>query len=252
MPPVVHCSPTDILFIADVHLSPHRPATVAHFVRFLGERARQAQQLYILGDLFDAWIGDDDETPLNLQVMAALRELTAAGVDCALLPGNRDFLLGRRFFRHTGCRRVPDFTQILCAGEPTLLMHGDLLCTDDVAYQRFRRRVRNPLLQQLFLWKSLARRREIAEQYRRTSVTATAHKPTPVMDVNPLTVKELMRRFAATRLIHGHTHRPDAHRLWLDGQPAQRMVLASWDEVTGGEVLAFAPSTGKWWRELVI
>ncbi|MBK1694358.1 UDP-2,3-diacylglucosamine diphosphatase [Chromatium weissei] len=248
----MHDSSFDILFIADVHLSPECPATVARFLRFLDSRARRAQQLYILGDLFDAWIGDDDATPFNLRVIAALRELTAAGVDCAVLAGNRDFLLGRRFFRQTGCRRLHDFTCIQCAGEATLLMHGDLLCSDDVAYQRFRRRVHNPLFQQLFLWKSLAQRRKIAEHYRRTSMAVNAQKATAIMDVNPLTVNAFMQRFAVTRLIHGHTHRPDAHLLWLNGKSARRTVLAQWNEEAGGEVLVFAPTRGEWRREPVI
>ncbi|MBV5310991.1 UDP-2,3-diacylglucosamine diphosphatase [Chromatium okenii] len=248
----MHCSPTDILLIADVHLSPEYPATVARFVRFLSDRARQAQRLYILGDLFDAWIGDDDDAPHNVLVSTALRDLTAAGVECVLLHGNRDFLLGRRFFRHTGCRLGREPLLIDCAGERTLLLHGDVLCTDDVAYQRFRRRVRNPLLQQLFLWKSLARRREIADHYRRTSMNVNTHKAPAIMDVNPLTVNDFLRRFAATRLIHGHTHRPDEHVLDLDGKPARRSVLAQWDEMTGGEVLVFAPQTGEWRREPVL
>ncbi|WP_295408078.1 UDP-2,3-diacylglucosamine diphosphatase [uncultured Thiocystis sp.] len=253
----------ETLFISDLHLSPECPATVDLLLRFLAGRARRAQRLYLLGDLFDAWIGDDDDAPLNLQVRAALRALTASGVACALLHGNRDFLLGRVFFRDTGCQRLTDPTLIRCDGEPTLLMHGDLLCTDDPAYRKFRRRVRNPLVQRLFLWKSLASRRALAAEYRRKSGAANAVKPEGIMDVNQSAVIEVLRRHGAVRLIHGHTHRPAEHAIWIDGRQATRSVLAEW-RADRGEVLvhtsaplitstAFSTTTpGAWRREAVI
>lgn len=239
-------SPAETLFISDLHLAPERPATIRLFLSFLGGRARGVQRLYILGDLFDAWVGDDDHTPPYPEIRAALRDLTASGTECALMHGNRDFLIGRAFCRDTGCTLLRDPTRIVLDGEPVLLMHGDLLCTDDIAYQRFRRRIRNPLVKRLFLWKSLERRRRMAADYRRRSGAATAEKPTEIMDVNQTTVAAYLRRFRASRLIHGHTHRPAEHRIALDGRRVHRSVLAQWHE-DRGEVLVHAPGT--WHRE---
>lgn len=234
----------EALFISDLHLSPQRPALTRLFVDFLDQRANGASALYILGDLFDSWIGDDDD-PLP-EVREALRTLTDAGTTCSLMHGNRDFLLGRRFARATGCRRIGDPWPTTIGGEAVLLMHGDRLCTDDIAYQRFRRRVRNPLVQRLFLWTPLARRRRVAEDYRRRSARAMAGKTAAIMDVNDAAVVAQMRRFGASRLIHGHTHRPADHRLSIDGRPALRQVLADWDE-TSGEVLVYGGAS--WSRD---
>jgi UDP-2,3-diacylglucosamine hydrolase len=239
-------SPAETLFISDLHLAPERPATIRLLLDFLQGRARRAARLYILGDLFDAWIGDDDDTPPYLEIRAALRGLTGGGTACALMHGNRDFLIGRAFCRDTGCTLLPDPTRITLDGEPVLLMHGDLLCTDDVAYQRFRRRVRNPLAKQLFLWKSLGRRRAMAADYRRKSGAATAEKPAEIMDVNQETVVRYLCRFQANRLIHGHTHRPAEHEFEVRGRPARRSVLAEWHE-RRGEVLVH--TSGAWHRE---
>lgn len=238
----------ECLFIADLHLAPERPETVARFLDFLAGRARRAERLYILGDLFDAWIGDDDDTPPYPQIRAALRALTEAGTACRLLRGNRDFLIGRAFARDTGCTLLRDPTLVGLGGERVLLMHGDLLCTDDVAYQRFRRRVRNPLVQRLFLWRSLARRRAQAADYRRRSGSATAAKTAASMDVSEPTVARIMRRHAADRLIHGHTHRPADHAFALDGRPVVRQVLAEWHPERGEALVADA---GGWRREAV-
>lgn len=236
------------LFISDLHLTPDQPATLDCFLRFLAGRARVARRLYILGDLFDAWIGDDDDAPLHRAVRSALRELTAAGAECAILHGNRDFLIGRAFLRETGCRLLPDPCRILIDSEPTLLMHGDRLCTDDLAYQRFRRRVRNPLVKRLFLCKSLASRRAIAADYRRRSAEANSAKTATIMDVNQQAVVDTLRRHGATRLIHGHTHRPADHVHEVDGRAAQRLVLAEWRDGVG-EALSHS-ALG--WRRLVI
>ena len=227
---------SETLFISDLHLAPERGATVELFLDFLGGRAREAEALFILGDLFDAWIGDDDDQAPYPAIRAALKRLSESGTRCALMRGNRDFLIGRRFARETGCRLLRDPCRVELGGRPTLLMHGDLLCTDDVAYQRFRRRVRNPLVIRLFLLKSRARRRAIAEEYRRRSGAATADKTHDIMDVNQGKVEELMRRFGVRQLIHGHTHRPADHVFRLGGADVKRLVLAEW-QTQRGEVL---------------
>lgn len=237
-----------ILFISDLHLAPDRPVTVKCFLDLLRKRAREAQALYILGDLFDAWIGDDDAQPPYPTIRAALRKLTDSGTSCYLMHGNRDFLIGRTFARDTGCTLLADPTLVDLAGTPTLLMHGDLLCTDDVPYQRFRRRIRNPVARRLFLLKPLPKRRIIADSYRWKSGAAIAEKTPAIMDVHQRTVEEYMRRYSARRLIHGHTHRPMDHTFMLDGNPATRLVLAEWP-TDRGEVLAV--SEKGWQREEV-
>ena len=236
----------EFLFISDLHLAPERPDTVAIFLDFLHQRARQAEALYILGDLFDAWIGDDDDEAPYPSICQALKELTASGTTCAILPGNRDFLLGRGFARKTGSVILRDPHRLTLVGTPVILMHGDLLCTDDRAYQRFRRIIRHPLMRRLFLMKSLAKRRAMAGQYRRKSMAAMAGKPLTIMDVNQEAVRALLRRHGSRVVIHGHTHRPGEHCFDLDGQPALRQVLAEW-QPERGEVLSFS-ETG-WRRE---
>lgn len=227
-------------FISDLHLSPERPATLEVLGRFLEGRAARARRLYILGDLFDVWIGDDDDSPFNLEVGARLRSLRDRGTELYFMGGNRDFLVGRRFARATGCALLPDVQVIDLHGTPTLITHGDLLCTDDRAYQRFRRRVRNPLVIWLFLRKSLARRRAIAAYYRARGRRAVADKAPEIMDANPRAVEAYLRQWRVRQLIHGHTHRPACHHLTLDGQPATRWVLADWQE-RRGEALVCTP-----------
>jgi UDP-2,3-diacylglucosamine hydrolase len=236
----------ELLFISDLHLSSQRPALTRLFIDFLRHQALGAGALYILGDLFDVWIGDDDD-PLPA-VRQGLRALTDSGTACWIMQGNRDFLLGRRFARATGCRLLRDPWRLELDGEAILLTHGDRLCTDDIAYQRFRQRVRNPLVKQLFLWAPLARRQRIARDYRQRSAAAMADKPREIMDVNATAVRAQMRRFGVTRLIHGHTHRPGDHRLSLDGRPVLRQVLADWRDEQG-EALVYR--AGTWLREQV-
>jgi UDP-2,3-diacylglucosamine hydrolase len=241
--------PEDSLFVSDLHLTAERPATVELFLGFLAGRARQARQLYILGDLFEAWIGDDDQAPPHPQVRTGLRALTDSGTACALLHGNRDFLIGRRFCRDTGCTLLRDPALVQIDGARVLLMHGDLLCTDDLAYLRFRRRARHPLFKTIFLWKPLDARRAIAEDYRKQSRTATAVKPEDITDASPQTAAEYLKRFRAERLVHGHTHRPAEHDMTVDGVSAQRSVLAQWHPERG-EVLVHR--AGRWHREPVL
>jgi UDP-2,3-diacylglucosamine hydrolase len=216
------------LFISDLHLEPDRPATTALFLDFLKQRARQAESLYILGDLFEAWIGDDDDAEPGRVVADALRALSDSGVPVFFIHGNRDFLLGARFAAASGIQLLPETVVIELAGEPILLLHGDTLCTDDVEYQSFRAQVRDPAWRAQTLALPLAQRRVLAGQLRETSQKATQQKATDITDVNPAAVDAALRARSVRHLIHGHTHRPAMHRWTLDGQPARRTVLGDW------------------------
>lgn len=218
------------LFTSDLHLDGGRPETTDLFLRFLREEARYAEALYILGDLFEAWVGDDDDDPHLEPIVAGLASLTAAGVPCWIMRGNRDFLLGRDFARATGCTLLDDYETIELYGERVLLTHGDLLCTDDVGYMEMRATVRDPAWQRDFLARPLSERKAIAEDLRRRSRTETAAKPEDIMDVNRRAVEETMRRFGVRCLLHGHTHRPAVHELTVAGEPAERIVLGAWHE----------------------
>ena len=216
-------------FISDLHLAADRPATVALFQRFLGDFPRAGDQVFILGDLFDYWIGDDDDAALADEVRRALAAASRGNVQIAIQRGNRDFLMGQRLMHDCGATLLPDCHVTPVAGLPTLLMHGDLLCTDDVDYQKLRRRLRNPVVQWLLMRRSLATRRRIADDYRRRSGEATATKTAEIMDVNDTTVRRYLKRYAVRRLIHGHTHRPAIHQHELDdGSHATRLVLPEW------------------------
>lgn len=216
------------LFVSDLHLDPARPAVTALFLNFLEQRARQADALYILGDLFEAWIGDDDDAEPGGTVAAALRRLTDQGVPTYFLHGNRDFLLGERFAAASGIQLLPESAVIELAGERVLLLHGDTLCTDDVEYQTFRAQVRDPAWRARTLALPLAQRRALAGQLRETSRQAIQQKAAAITDVNPTTVDRALRAHGVRRLIHGHTHRPAIHDWTLDGQPARRAVLGDW------------------------
>ena len=216
-------------FISDLHLASERPRTLDLFEHFLADCPSAGDRLFILGDLFDAWIGDDDDAELATRVRQTMRTATDRGVEIFVQRGNRDFLIGRRLMRESGARLLPDRHVIRVMGQPTLLMHGDLLCTDDVKYQRARRRFRNPLFQWLMLRKPLHERRRIAADYRRRSGEETALKPSEIMDVNPAAVVRELQRHRVRQLIHGHTHRAATHRLTLpDGSQARRIVLPEW------------------------
>jgi len=222
-------------FISELHLDEARPQITALFLDFLRDEARHADALYILGDLFEAWIGDDASSPLIDAVRDALRQLVAGGVPVAFLRGNRDFLVGSGFAEATGVRLLPDPCVIALQGEPTLLMHGDLLCSDDVAYQTFRSQVRDPGWQQDFLSQPLAARQAFAdkareESQRRQAGLVAANTLEAITDVTPATVVETMSRYGVTRLIHGHTHRPAIHGVGIDGRHGQRIVLGDWYE----------------------
>ena len=227
-----------ILFISDLHLSFDKPKIIRHFVHFLQTRARQAKTLYILGDLFDVWVGDDDFTAPNVQIRRELKQLTDSGVTVYLQRGNRDFLIGKRFARGTGVILLDDYAVIDLEGEKTLLTHGDLLCSDDVAYQSFRTKSRTNEWQQNVLSKPLWLRLIAARWYRLRSFWHKQQKSNYVMDVNQTTVNNVMIQHHCTRLIHGHTHRPALYEFDLNGQKVQRFVLADWND-EGGEVLCF-------------
>ena len=223
----------DILFISDLHLSLEKPEITRRFVDFLQQRAKQAQALYILGDLFDAWIGDDDNTPPNKSVKNALKQLSASGTKIFLLQGNRDFLLGQRFCDETGIILLDEFAVIELSGQPTLLTHGDLLCSDDLAYQAFRLKSRSSEWQQNVLSKPLWLRLLAARWYRLRSYFHKRKKNQDIMDVNQQTVLETLRKFECRTLIHGHTHRPATHIVSIDGHAGQRIVLADWKKHSG-------------------
>lgn len=221
---------TKTLFISDLHLCVDRPTITALFLRFLEQEVTKCAALYILGDLFEVWLGDDDTGPENSPILAGLRKLVIHGVAVHIMHGNRDFLIGSGFEANTGCRLLPEPTIIDLYGQPTLLMHGDTLCTQDIAYQKIRSQVRDPAWQQALLSLPLAKRAELARQYRMESAEQTRHKPEAIMDVDQSAVEQVMREHQVTQLIHGHTHRPAIHEFLLDGQAARRIVLGDWYE----------------------
>ncbi|AOY00334.1 UDP-2,3-diacylglucosamine diphosphatase [Jeongeupia sp. USM3] len=223
--------PDSVLLISDLHLSPADPATVAAFGRFLAGRARHAQALYILGDLFEVWIGDDQlDEPFYAARAAELRALADSGVPVYFMAGNRDFLCGQSFAAAAGLTLIADPLTIAPFGKPLLLAHGDAYCTDDADYQRFRRIVRNPLVQ--WLWRRLPyrwRNREAAK-LREKSTAMNRRKAEAIMDVNAGAIAAAMRDAGVATLIHGHTHRPARHA----EAAGTRWVLPDWHDGSGG------------------
>ncbi|KFD17679.1 UDP-2,3-diacylglucosamine hydrolase [Tatumella ptyseos ATCC 33301] len=215
------------LFIADLHLCQQEPAITAGFLRFLQREATECEALYILGDLFESWIGDDDPNPLHQQVAEALSALT---IPIWFIHGNRDFLLGKKFAARCGMQLLPEEQLLELYGHRVLIMHGDTLCTDDAGYLRFREKVHQPWLQRLFLMLPLRLRQKIAVRLRNDSQQANQTKSQQIMDVNPQAVEAVMQRYQASLLIHGHTHRPAIHRLSVGQQPAERAVLGAWHQ----------------------
>ncbi|WP_018973796.1 UDP-2,3-diacylglucosamine diphosphatase [Rudaea cellulosilytica] len=218
------------LLISDLHLDPQRPRIMDLFADLLAGEARRADALYILGDLFDSWIGDDDDAALATQVAQATRALRDSGVPIWFMHGNRDFLLGADYAARAGMSLLADPSVVELGGERVLLMHGDTLCTDDTEYLKFRALVRDPRWQAQFLAKPLAERRAFAAQARGESQKHTSAARPEIMDVNQEAVVAAMRAHGVRRLIHGHTHRPATHRFQLDGHAAERVVLGDWYE----------------------
>jgi UDP-2,3-diacylglucosamine hydrolase len=214
------------LLISDLHLSPERPAVTQAFLDFLKNQAAEADALYILGDLFEVWVGDDDPAPLSQEVIAALKTLTYSGTALYVMQGNRDFMIGKRFARETGCTLLPDHYVAQLEGHKILLLHGDTLCIDDEQYQRFRRKTRRPF----FLWclnrLPLSTRQKIADNGRAKSRAVNANKSENIMDVNKPEVERLMEQYQVNTMIHGHTHRPNRHQ----HKNGERLVLGDWHQ----------------------
>ena len=217
-----------LLFASDVHLSAHRPGAVATFLEFLSGPVRQADRLYLLGDVFDLWLGDDDDRAPHPEVEAALAETVSAGVPIDLIRGNHDFLLGGAFVERTGCRLLDEPHVIEVMNERAVLLHGDTLCTRDVEYQAFRRYARDPENQRAFLARPMEERVQEAAGIRATSNARTRIEAEDIMDVTDEEVVRVLSECGATRMIHGHTHRPAVHELGVDAGPATRVVLGDW------------------------
>ena len=217
------------LFVSDLHLTEERPEANERFISFVEGKARDAEALYILGDFFEYWVGDDDlGDPFNAVIAGLLANLTRSGVRLYFLHGNRDFLIGERFCAATGARALPDPSGPEVEGVKTLLVHGDTLCTDDLEYQAWRRRARDPAFQAEFLAKPLAERRQDVLEMREKSRLVVQGKTPQIMDVNEDAVREAMRSHGVRRLMHGHTHRPGHHVLEVDGERCERWVLPDW------------------------
>lgn len=216
------------LFLSDLHLDASRPQIARLFLDVLDTLGRNADAVYILGDLFELWPGDDDDSLLGRAITDGLRSCVTAGTPVHLLHGNRDFLIGEQFAACSGCRLLDDPARIDLYGTPVLLMHGDILCTNDVDYQAFRAGVRDSRWQQAFLRQPLQARRDIAQALRGKSRASTRKKPESIRDVNPDTVARFMTDHGVQQLIHGHTHRPGIHEFEIAGKPARRMVLGDW------------------------
>ena len=230
---------TQTLFISDLHLDQKRPHIIAAFCRFLDE-CSNVDALYILGDLFEYWIGDDDPAIDLEPAIDSIRKFSQSGVPVYFIHGNRDFLIGKRFAKQTQCELLQEETVIDLYGTSTLIMHGDTLCTDDIAYQKFRAKARNPIIQKTVLMLSVKQRLKIADGLRNKSKLAIQDKTEEIMDVNQQTVQQVMQKHNVTHLIHGHTHRPAEHEFLLNGINCKRTVLGDWYEQ--GSVLRCTPS----------
>ncbi|OKY25372.1 UDP-2,3-diacylglucosamine diphosphatase [Thalassotalea sp. PP2-459] len=228
-------------FIADLHLAEDRPDITACFLSFLKKDAPKAQALYILGDLFEYWIGDDDDSPLVIQIAQNLKILSQTGTAIYFIQGNRDFLLGKRYAQRCGMTLLPDIATVDLYGQKAVIMHGDTLCTRDVDYQAFRKKSRSWWWQAIIKSLPLFVRRKIAQNYRKKSAQSTAMKSQDIMDVTPSEVVQCLAENQSKLLIHGHTHRPATHELTVNDEPAKRIVLGDWYEQ--GSILYVSPGS---------
>lgn len=216
-------------FISDLHLNPTQPETAKAFVAYLQGPAKQAQTLWILGDLFEYWTGDEDIAhPFHTEMVAAIAALSATGTQVRVVVGNRDFLMGQAFAKAAGAELVAEPISIDLYGKRAVLLHGDILCTDDVAYQQFRAMVRNPAWQTQFLAQPVAVRHKLAAELRAKSEMGKQEKSSEIMDVNAAAVEAYFKTHNASLMIHGHTHRPATHQVNVDGQSCERWVLSDW------------------------
>jgi len=217
-------------FIADLHLSENRPDISACFLRFLANDAIEAEKLYILGDLFEAWVGDDDDSPFLKTIADALTKLSQTGTKIYYIHGNRDFLIGKRYAKQASMQLLPEVDTIDLYGQHVVIMHGDTLCTRDVDYQVFRKKSRSWWWQATIKSLPLFVRKKIAANYRKKSASATSVKSQEIMDVTDSEVIKCLQKYQSQLLIHGHTHRPAIHDVTANGKPAKRIVLGDWYE----------------------
>jgi len=220
---------TKTVFISDLHLEDSRPDVTRALLFFLQQYKGDCQALFILGDLFEVWLGDDNSSPLIQQVILSLREMSDSGAALYIMRGNRDFLLGNAFCDATGAQLLSEPTVIDLYGQPTLLLHGDSLCTDDTEYQIYRKKIRDPAAIGKLLAMSLKERSTLARDLRKKSRTANSNKAENIMDVNASAVEQIMAEYDVKQLIHGHTHRPARHILKVNGATAERFVLGDWN-----------------------
>ena len=218
-----------VLFISDLHLTPERPAIARAFCQFMSDRAPEAEALYILGDFFEYWVGDDAMEPFHHDIAAQLKAYTDTGKSLYLMPGNRDFAIGKVFLQAAGAQWLNDPTLIELNGERVLLMHGDLLCTGDEQYLKYRKRIRHPLVLSILRKLPLTYRQKLAQKIRSNSKKAKTGKSLKIMDVTPSEVIRVMEQYQVRTLIHGHTHRPQVHTINSSLGEAKRYVLGDWD-----------------------
>lgn len=216
------------LFVSDLHLEAERPDISKQFLTFLEQEASEADDLYILGDLFEAWVGDDDPNTHYFTIKRALRKLVDSGIPVYFMNGNRDFMIGREFANETGVEILPDPYKVTMYGEKALLSHGDLLCIDDIQYQKVRQMVRDPEWQARMRAKPLKERLRIAEEARRQSLEQTLNLNMEITDINQDEVTKIITEYKVDVLLHGHTHRPGVHTVDLGGRKARRIVLGDW------------------------
>jgi UDP-2,3-diacylglucosamine hydrolase len=228
------------LFISDLHLSPTHPEITEGLFHFLEKYAYQAEKVYVLGDLFDFWIGDDDNSPFSRFIIEAFKDLTDSGVKCYFTYGNCDFLVNKRFSKETGIELLPEVTKIDLYGTPAILLHGDTLCLEDVKYQEFRRKVHQPWLQKLFLCVPLFLRKKIVKNVQNKTRSDKQKKSLNIMDVTQSEVTRVMESYDAPLMIHGHTHRPAQHDVQLSNAVGKRVVLGDW--YTHGYILSYSES----------